>query len=365
MDTMLTIPCHWDIAVLAEILKNNSTVGRIPVGEVYGTLAKSPTGHGRAPSSVPAVTREGALDFRERVAVAGLGFTYLLNAPFSFGDDSSRDEVERYVRWVVEVMKPNGLTIASHELMQFIRGRHPEVAINISTVAGVSTRDQLIGFADVWPKRLIVHHDVNRNFADLRNIMAEAAKRGIEVELMATESCLRRCPSRVAHYAHLAHSNPDSPFHTTCNVRKLTYPRELLKANFIRPEDIGMYEEMGVRIFKITGRSKRASWLPEVVEAYSSRRYAGNMIRLMGIDPSMNAEEWIYINNLALSGFLEFFPQTGVEEDEDSYCESWIQRLYEAGDFVVRDGSMYEVNESGSLVCCSPGEKVASLARPK
>ena len=365
MKTIITIPCHWKKKILNEVVKQNLTSNDIFIAEIYGTLAKSPTGHGRSPDSVPNITSKYAINFRKKVASFGLKFTYLLNAPFSFKENENKKEVEDYIKWVIDDFKPDALTVASHELMCFIRKNYPKISINISTVAGVENLDQLKKFEDVSPKRLIVHHDANRNFKDLKKIIKEAKSHNIEVELMATESCLRRCPNRIAHYKHLPHSKPDNPFHMTCNIKKLMYPRELLKSNFIRPEDLCIYEKMGINIFKITGRSKKSNWLPEVTEAYTKRRYNGNLIRLLGIDPSLNAEEWIYINNKALNGFLDYFPQTGIEEDENRYCEKWIQKLYKKGDFVVKDGSKYKQDENGNLYCYLLGKKIGLLMPSK
>ena len=118
---------------------------------------------------------------------------------------------------------------------------------------------------------------------------------------------------------------------------------------------------MGVRFFKITGRSKPATWLPEVTDAYLKRQYNGNLIRLTGIDPSLRAEDWIYISNKSLKGFLEKFPKNGKEEDENAYCDKWISKLYKSGDFKVRDGSIYRLNSNGSLYCHLPGKRVLSV----
>ena len=141
----------------------------------------------------------------------------------------------------------------------------------------------------------------------------------------------------------------------------MIYPRELLKANVIRPEDMRFYERMGIDLFKITGRSKPAAWLPEVARAYLKMGYTGNLMRLVGIDPNLKAEQWIFIDNNSLEGFLAYFPQTGREEDENKYCDEWIERLYRDGKFRVDDGSRYRVNDAGELYCYSPGARVSKL----
>lgn len=358
--TFLTIPCHWNKQTLNKINKMNIASSDIRVAEIYGTLAKSPIGHGRSPKSVPNVKKEHAINFKKYINHIGLKFSYLTNAPFSFKGKPEKN-VTNYLSWIIKKLEPEAMTIASHDLIKYIRNNYPLVKINVSTIAGIKNVKQLKTFEDIKPKRIIPHHDVNRNFKDLREIIKETTKRGIELELMATESCLRNCPNRIAHYKHLGGSNADKPFHTSCNLQKLIYPREILKSNFIRPEDLSFYEKMGVKIFKITGRSKRAQWLPEVVEAYLKRSYKGNLIRLLGIDPSLNAEDWIYINNIALNGFLKGFPKSGKKSDENYYCDKWICKLYKNGDFYVKDGSKYEIKNE-TLYCYKQGKMISSLS---
>lgn len=359
--TKINIPCHWDKKILSEIIKQNSRAKNIKITEMYGVLARGPVSHGRSPNAVPDVAKKDAVIFREYVGSLGIKFIYLLNAPFTFNSRKQIEEVNDYLDWIINDFKADALMVTSYELMQFIREIQHYIPLYISTIAGVSNAKQLERFLDVNPMRVVVHHDVNRNFKDLQKLLKKAKGWGIEVELMTTESCLRRCPNREAHYLHLSSRKSDKPFHTVCNTKKLMYPREFLKANVIRPEDMHIYEEMGVSIFKITGRSKPSSWLPEVTEAYLKRKYDGNLIRLLGADPSLKTEDWIYINNKSLEGFLENFPRSGKEKDENVYCDKWISKLYKNGDFRVDDGSVYSLNDKGSLYCQLPGERVLSV----
>jgi collagenase-like PrtC family protease len=123
-----------------------------------------------------------------------------------------------------------------------------------------------------------------------------------------------------------------------------------------------VYEDMGIDKFKITGRSKPAEWLPEVTGAYLQRRYDGNLIRLLGIDPSLNAEQWLTINNRSLDGFLEGFPNTGDGVDEEGYCDDWASRLYASGDIRLSDGTEYW-SEGKTLRLRTPGCKVSNIIK--
>lgn len=357
----LVIPCHWDKTVLDKIIASNKIGSNTEVVEVYGVLQKGPVGHGRTPGAVPYISAIEAEGFCRYVHSFGLKFAYLLNAPFDFKSKEHEAEVRRYIEWIVERFGADSLVIASTELMGLVREMYPNIPLCISTIAGVLTIDQLERFLEFNPTRVVLHHDANRNFSDLSLVVQRAEKLKVEVEVMVTESCLRKCSNRAAHYAYLGGGNIDTGFHTVCGRERMFYPREFLKANIIRPEDLEIYESMGICLFKITGRSKLAEWLPEVVEAYLKRKYSGNLIRLVGIDPSLKAEDLVYIDNKSLNGFLAGFPKTNNEKDENGYCDYWIRQLYDSGKFCVQDGSRYLVNGEGELFCEHPGTRVSEI----
>lgn len=344
----LIAPCHFDTNVVDIIANENKNHEDLKISELYGAVSNEIIRHGRTRDAVKNISREEAVEFKKYLDINNLGFIYLLNAPFNF--DNSKDnliKVEEYLDWVVNELKPQAITVSSYDLAKFIRNKYRSSKIYISTIAAVSNIEQYNNFLDVEPSRIVLQYDTNRNWKQLELLSKHAENTGVEVELMLNESCLRNCSNRQGHYNTLGATivGNDTKFLTTCNSRKLLYPYELLKSNYIRPEDIKIYEEMGIKKFKITGRSKQPEWLLEVVKAYQDREYDGNLIRLLGIDPSLNAEEWMYINNSALDGFLDGFSN----DNETEYAKKWIQKLYNNGDFYLSDGTEYNVDSSNNL----------------
>ena len=356
----LTIPCHWNKEVVKKIISISKSTGGLEIKEIYGSLASGPIGHGRSKNSVKDISRDEAIDFRLFLKENNIDFTYLLNAPFKLKDDKLQ-EVDEYLKWIINEFKPDALTIASYELMKHIRQIDNNIPIHISTIAGVKDSKDLERYLDIHPTRVVPHHDCGKRWQDLKDIAELGNKNGIEVELLATESCLFSCPHREAHYKFLADETKDETFHTCCNTKKINNPRELLLAGgTVRPEDEEFYENLGVKYFKITGRSKPEEWLPEVVEAYSKGSYDGNLIRLLGIDPTLEAEKWIYIDNKSLNGFIEKFPQTKNIPDEINYANKWISKLYKEGRFKIKDGTEYNI-ENENLVLKNLGENTKSI----
>ena len=264
---------------------------------------------------------------------------------------------------MLDELKPDALTISSHELMKYIRSIDKGISIHVSTIAGVKNVSDLQKYLDVRPDRVVPHHDVGKNWKNLADLTSFGKVNGIKTELLVTESCLYQCPSRTAHYEYLARGKADSPFHLTCNARKFINPSEfLLAGGVVRPEDQSLFEELGVDCFKISGRSKPAEWLPETVGAYQMGSYDGNLIRLLGIDPSLKTEEWFYINNKALDGFMGNFPTNENDEVRRKYCEQWSLKLYNEGKLIVRDGSEY-ANIEGNLRLSEGGSCIAPIIR--
>ncbi len=343
-ESFLTMPCHWDKGTLKEILALKKDKG-IVVKEMYGVSPLSPIGHGRNPLVLNTIKEKELREFRELLKSEGIDFAYILNSPLTDSDVENKiEEIKKHLEWILFELSPDSLIITSFKIMKLVR-EISDIPITISTVARVQTITDLDKYLEVKPSKLVVQHDVNRNFGDLKKMIKFANEKNISIEIMLTESCRRRCPLMVEHYNTVGKGGEDIDFHRSCNSKKLSSPEEFLLANFIRPEDVILYEELGIRHFKISGRSKDSSWLPEVVEAYLNRKFDGNLLRLLGIDPCLNAENWIHISNTSLEGFLEGFLEKESIQEEKAYCREWIKRLYSEGHFYVAN-TEYETKDT-------------------
>ncbi len=59
-------------------------------------------------------------------------------------------------------------------------------------------------------------------------------------------------------------------------------PVNLVRSDFIRPEDLDTYRELGVQRFKIVDRSCSTEALAERVKASTNRHWDGDLLRLLG-----------------------------------------------------------------------------------
>lgn len=355
----ISIPCHWDKKVLSAILKQTSQKTGNQVKEIYGAVSGEVLPHGRSDSLGKGLSRKQAENFRNFVRRKGLFFNYLINTPVDL--KNKEKQVLEYLNWVVNGLKADSITLASKELMQFIHVRFPSMPINVSTVGNVKTVEDLLEVAKFHPRKVVLHHDANRNFDELPKLTKRALSLGIMIEVLVTESCLRRCPFRDDHYKTLGLRKDDSLFHFRCNSIKLNNLAELIKGNFIRPEDVKIYRKFGIRNIKISGRSKPAHWLPEVTQAYINESYDGNSIRLLGISMPFISEPWqlVWLDNKSLDGFLNDYPV--FRKEEESYCNQWAIRLFHQKSLKINDiGSLYNVHNK-KLTCLRKGKLLDKL----
>lgn len=338
-DTYFAVPCHFDRALLDTILSiSRSANAHRKVTEIYGCLSHSVVGHGRFPASVSQVRSLNSIrSFRDFAVSKGIRFIYLLNAPFKQSETDS-DVVREHILNVLTVVQPHAVVVSSTNIMRIIREQDPNVAIYVSTIAGVKSPADLEPLLKFGPTRITPHHDMGRDFAGLEKLKGYTDQHDIELQLLLNESCLYGCRRRTQHYLKLSFGENDDEFQHHCNIVKYTKPVEIFASGWIRPEDVSwLASRFGIRHYKLSGRAKPKSWLPEVVQAYINGFYSGNLIRLFAITPPWSTRPWeeLYLSNQQLQGFLQSLP---AESDEHRYAyySDWVNRLWNSGQLAVR-----------------------------
>ncbi|NIO80082.1 MAG: hypothetical protein GTN53_05950 [Candidatus Aminicenantes bacterium] len=103
-----------------------------------------------------------------------------------------------------------------------------------------------------------------------------------------------------------------------CITAILEYLVAIVKAPWVRLEDVSFYLDLGIDFFKTAGRTQRLDELIAVAEAYMARQYEGNLWDILGrsLDffdkryPSLASNgafsPEIFICNEALDDFLDF-----------------------------------------------------------
>ncbi len=285
----------------------------LPVGHLYGALPRDPGL--RAGDWLPSASRESFASVVARCRERGVEFYYALNVA-CLGNREFTAEGQRWLveqlGWIQEV-GCEGVVLSNPYLVAFARRRFPELRVAVSTAAAIDSVDKARFFAEQGAELLYLPEYVNRDLKLLREIRKRTACR---LALLVNVGCLIHCPIRSYHVDVVSHSGESHELGTFvdyplvwCTKEKSRDPAQLLKAPWVRPEDLGMYEEIGFTEFKLAGREMDPEWIERVARAYAARRWDGDLNDLiLGFDHLEPFGELpLRVPNRALDGFAEFF----------------------------------------------------------
>jgi len=316
------------------------------VHEVYGSLKFSNLGTGWPATVLPDVDLERLARHVEIAHSYGIKFAYALN-PVCMGlaeyTEEGRSFLNDLLRKLLEI-KVDTLIVAIPYLIEYIAKNFPQFEINASSLCYIDSLNRALMYESLGATRLTLSEDLNKSFRLLR-LIRERCK--AKLEIIANNGCLLKCPFRVYHNtmtAHISQCPIDDPLGFTykpyplmrCTLKRLSDHKEIIKAPWIRPEDIKYYAQIGIDYIKIAGRGLLADDLLRLIEAYLAGRYDGDIYALIDnsymhfcwniFDP--NAEPLpplrISINNRSLDGWYEFFikndPPCIIGCDNCNYC---------------------------------------------
>lgn len=336
------------------------------VYEAYGSLRTGAIGSARPAACLPETTMEHAKQHVELAHELGLVFNYIINAP-CMGNMEFDAKGRRAIREYLEMVDDLGVdmvTVAIPYLIEVIRHDFPHLEVKSSEIANVNTAQRAQYFVnDLGVDALTLEIVINRDFRVLRSIR-RAIPSEIDLEVVVNPACLYQCPYHDYHNTIVGHSGQESHplqgyYMDYCMMRcipaHLSRPAELMKARWIRPEDMAEYEAIGIDRFKISNRVGPMRLGKACLEAYANRS-CENLARL--ITPlSLNLEEppggqlkgfpedawqqmttiWaigaprVYIDNTRLHGFLEYFQEDRCYGQCDAggctYCAEWAERV--------------------------------------
>ena len=205
---------------------------------------------------------------------------------------SYRKRLEKLLTLVVQ--EQIALVIMEPTLINYIAVHYPELSFIIAASSGHGLFDfhlrcryyeQYFNQRDNL-KRLIIPSDLNRDVASIREIRNAC---GCEVAVKVNEGNIFCSPFTLSEETSLSHINPYRDYEyyrmvkeTFLTLRKelfLKDPWRLIASPWVRPEDLGYYEALGVDCFTIM--VNEGSNVSDLVGAYGNRRYEGNIISLL------------------------------------------------------------------------------------
>jgi len=257
----------------------------LPVSTFFGGFPVSLTGGGRPPQILPPVTRERFRTHLEAVHRHGRKFFATINSNDLGLKEYAPDYVARLLRDVAELVDlgVDGVVVALPALIEAIRTEWPDLPISVSTFARIRTVTQAEYFLKLGARTIILE-EANRDFRLIRGLL----RLGAEVEILVNQSCLPSCPYRGHHLntSSLA-SQPEAACPAfeypllECGLEYVRDPSKVISGIFVRPEDLAVFEEVGVTRFKVSGRNRPTDWLLRSARAYARRQYPGDLCDIL------------------------------------------------------------------------------------
>ena len=261
-----------------------------PVEELYGKLSKDFIGGGRSSYMLAPVEKNILIEHIAHAKKYNIGFNYLLNASCIDNLETTKDgqkQIRKLLDWLTKI-GVTSLTVSTPFLLQTIKKSYPHFRVRISVFACVNNLRK----AQYWEEMgadiiALDSHVLNKDFKTLK-LLKE--KLECEMEILTNGNCLMNCmmahvhPNLMSHSSQSKHSSDgfviDHCF-LYCQKKKTEEPANYLKSDWIRPEDIHYYEEIGYENFKLVERNIKTEEMVKRVKAYSNRSYDGNLLDLV------------------------------------------------------------------------------------
>ena len=271
-----------------------------------------------------------------RLKDAGIKLDLLLNAN-CYGAEAMSNALEKRVGGILEKLdswgcRPETCTVASPFVARTVKALAPDVEVRASVNMRLTTLQAFRYLSPLFDSYYL-GRDVQRNLETVKRFSDWCHANGKKLCILANSGCLRNCPWQTYHDNLIAHSDEAMK---TNNVRgwnphlcwTLYKDRknfaEILKATWVRPEDIGRYEGL-VDVVKLATRQHANPDM--VISAYERGAFEGNLLDLFepGFSPAFFPQ---FVDNAAFPS--DWFDRTSScprECTQCGYCESALAKV--------------------------------------
>lgn len=309
------------------------------VTEVYFPWPKEPSGRptlGYGENDDDATVCDVLHDELLALKRGGKRLDLLLNAN-CYGSQAMSRVLEAHVIDILATLlswgaKPDVVTTASPFIARTLKRIFPEIEMRASVNMRLTTL-QAFRYLAPWFDSYYLGRDIQRDLNEVTRFARWCHAEGKKIGLLANSGCLRNCPWQTYHDNLVAHSaaalqhppardfNPHLCWTLYADARNHS---EILKATWIRPEDLAPYAER-VDFVKLATRQHAAPRI--VVDAYVRGTYHGNLLDLLepGFAPAFHP---CVINNAAFPpDWAERVGSCGRDCTNCGYCENVFQHV--------------------------------------
>jgi len=282
-----SIPTNWDDK-LVEYLESSDIKGELE--DVYGKLALDETGGGRTASSLIFVSKKKAALHIKKLQDKGIKFTYLLNTLCMDNLEFTRvgqNKLRALLDWLIGA-GVGSVTVANPYIFMWVKKNYPHMSISVSTMCNINSLIRAKFWEDLGADRITFPAPaVNRNFSLIRLFRKNLKCR---MQLIANGGCINNCPTFISHALMNSHASQSwhrcrgymfDYYNIMCRLRRLENPVLFIKSDWIRPEDLPYYENLGIDSIKLIDRRLPTDAIIKIITAYHNREHKGNLLDIL------------------------------------------------------------------------------------
>jgi len=278
--TQFSLAANYDLDLVPAL-------GAYPVDEVYGKFPTDGVSGGRPRYLATPLSVDDLRRYISLLDHHGIAFNYLLNGACFGNLEWTRPWQKRVTALLARLgeLGVRRLTVSTPFLLELVKRRFPEFKVKVGIYAQVDTAQRACFWEDLGADAITLESfSINRDFRRLASIRRAVR---CDLQLIANHVCLLNCPMQTYHQNGFAHASDDTRTlfidycFLRCSRERLIDPSQLIKAAWIRPEDLPTYEAMGYTTFKLLERGIPSTELLRRVKAYSEQRFDGNLAELL------------------------------------------------------------------------------------
>ncbi len=287
MKFIVGYPIKEDKSFLNTVIQYKSSIS-----EVYFSWGDTPNGRralGTGETQTQFELQQRQYRDLKQLAGEGLHFNLLFNANCYGKDSQSREFFNRIGNLTDYIGSEVGLssvTTASPLIAKFIKENFADIDVRASVNMEIGSVEG-VSYLSRYFDSFYVKRELNRNLSALRTLRKWCNDNGKQMYLLANSGCLNHCSAHIFHDNLVAHEAEISAMDNGYNFQGICWEflsdksnmlRWLERTNFIRPEDIALYEGL-VPAMKLATRVNQAP--SRVLKAYVNAKYRGSVMELL------------------------------------------------------------------------------------
>lgn len=344
-----------------DIIKKKEYKGDYIV-DIYGSLPYSYIGQTRFPEDIPDISLDTLEWYISKIHKINIPFYFVANNPWSHARERTnegRNAIFKEIKALIDI-GIDGMILANPYLIKLIHDNFPELKITASTNLNITSYNTIKNYIDFGAQYIVFGRDANRNFSLLKKLIQYFSDNLI---ILANTSCLLFCPLK---FYHPLITGQVSMIDINSNNIKITkrdlldgdfcfkycmneianHPESILKATWIRPEDVIHYEKIGLKFLKIQGRTMSVDDQLSVLRGYFKRKtpnddlffiwpnYRESLLKFINNNPSPERTKFNFeIKNSELEkyGFFKYFLSSKKDCREGCdgchHCKNIFQKI--------------------------------------